>query len=290
MISTQKIRNASPWLFILPALLFYVIFLVIPVLGTTLISFFDWDGISFQTIKFLGIGNYTKMMTDQVFFKALFNNLVLVVFAVIIEVIFSLGLAVLLERGLPLSKFFRGIYFIPTVMSFVVVGIVFTLFLSPSLGVFNQVLESIGLGNWTYAWLGDKRTALPIIVLIQVWKQFGLSMFLLIAGLETIPDELYEASCIDGSNAWKDLIYISLPGLKQVIAVVIMLSVIHCFKSFDLVYVMTSGGPNHATEILITWMYTQGFLYNNLGYGSAIAVVLLVITLLLSFLQLRNCR
>lgn len=276
-----------PYIFILPALFFYTIFLALPIFGTVLVSMLDWSGISLNDIEWAGTANYVQLTQDKVFWQALKHNLIFIATGTSSIVILGLILAVLLERGLPGSNFFRGAFFIPTVMSMVVVGIVFMLILSPELGLINPFLHSVGLGNLAHAWLGDPRTALGTIIASDVWKNFGFAMFLFVAGLKNIDSELYEAAAIDGSNAWQSFWRITMPVLWPVTTLVIILISIGTLKLFDLVYVMTHGGPNHASEVLTTWMYFQGFMYNNMGYGSAIAVVLLAVTFGLTLIQFR---
>lgn len=276
-----------PYLFILPALFFYTVFLALPILGTVFISLLNWSGISLNDVQWAGFSNYMLLAEDRIFWQALLHNLIFIVTGTSSIVIMGLMLAVLLERGLPGSNFFRGAFFIPTVMSMVVVGIVFMLILSPELGLINPMLRRVGLGNLAHAWLGDPRTALGTIVAADVWKNFGFAMFLFVAGLKSIDTELYEAAAIDGSNAWQSFWRITMPVLWPVTTLVIILISIGTLKLFDLVYVMTHGGPNHASEVLTTWMYFQGFMYNNMGYGSAIAVVLLTVTLILTLFQFR---
>jgi len=276
-----------PYLFILPALFFYTVFLALPIVGTVLISLLNWSGISLNDIQWAGLNNYAALAQDQVFWQALRHNVIFILTGTSSIVIMGLFLAVLLEKELPGSNFFRGAFFIPTVMSMVVVGIVFMLILSPELGLINPMLRRVGLDSWTRAWLGDPRTALGTIVVADVWKNFGFSMFLFVAGLKNIDSELYEAASIDGSNAWQSFWRITMPVLWPVTTLVIILISINTLKLFDLIYVMTHGGPHHASEVLTTWMYFQGFMYNNMGYGSAIAVVLLTVTFVLTLVQFR---
>ena len=276
-----------PWLFILPSLTFYVIFKAIPIFSTFVISLYQWEGISFATMDFIGIQNYVGLFRDEIFSKALWNNMLFIGMGASIVTVFSLFIAVLLERSLPLSNFFRGTFFIPAVMSMVVIGIVFTLFLNPQLGMVNPFLKLIGLGSLTRDWLGDPQLALPTVILSHVWQMFGFYMFIFIAGLKSIPDELYEAAHIDGASAWQDFWYVTLPILKPVTVVVVILATINTLKTFDLVYVMTFGGPNYASQVLTLWMYLQGFMYNHMGYGSAVAVALLLITFAFSAVQLK---
>jgi raffinose/stachyose/melibiose transport system permease protein len=276
-----------PYLFILPAFIPYVIFLALPIIGSIALSFFNWTGISFNNIEWAGLDNYIALTQDEVFWKAITHNLYFILGGVIGTVAVALTLAVLLEQHLPFSSFFRGAFFIPTTTSLVVVGIVFMLILSPELGLVNPLLRQVGLGHLARPWLGDPQTAMPTIIVVDIWKNFGLAMFLFVAGLKGIDAELYDAARIDGATPWQTFWRVTMPVLWPVTALVIVLTSIGTLKLFDLVYVMTAGGPNYASEVLTTWMYTQGFRYSKMGYGSAIAVVLLLMTLILSLIQLR---
>ncbi len=283
----RVLAAVEAYLFVLPALVFYALFLALPIVGVVIISLLDWSGISMKDIKFAGLANYRAMAGDPVFWQALWHNIVFIGVGAVAMVILGLFLAVLLEQGLRGSNLFRGIFFIPTIMSLVVVGIVFVLLLSPELGLVNPLLRSAGLGSLTRAWLGDPATALPTVIGVDVWKNFGLAMFLFVAGLKSIPQEYYEAASIDGAGAWRRFLDITLPALRPVTAVVITLTSINTLKLFDLVYVMTAGGPNHASQVLTTWMYAQGFMFNNMGYGSALAVVLLIVTFVITVIQFK---
>ena len=279
--------SVEPYLFVLPSLVFYVVFLALPIVGVVLISMLNWSGMSVRDIAWAGGDNYAALANDSIFWQALRHNMVFIVLGSSGVVLLGLVLAVLLEQGLRGSNFFRGVFFVPTVVSMVVVGIVFTLILSPEFGLVNPLLGRVGLASWQRAWLGDPATALPAVIGVDVWKNFGLSMFLFVAGLKNVPAEYYEAASIDGANAWQKFWSITLPSLRPVTAVVVILASINTLKLFDLVYVMTAGGPNHASEVLTTWMYAQGFMFNNMGYGSALAVVLLAITFALTTIQFR---
>ncbi|MBV7338802.1 sugar ABC transporter permease [Chloroflexi bacterium TSY] len=284
------VERLIPYAFILPALIFYTIFLAIPIVGTVFISLLDWSGLSLNDIKWAGIRNYIALTEDDVFGLSLKHNLIFIVVGSSGIVVRGLFLAVLLERGLPGSNFFRGVFFVPTVMSMVVVSVVFMLILSPELGLVNPLLRQIGLGSLERAWLGDPGTALYTVITVDVWKNFGFAMFLFVAGLKSIDAELYEASRIDGAAPWQSFWRITMPILWPVTTLVIILVSINTLKLFDLIFVMTAGGPNHASQVLTSWMYLQGFTYNNMGYGSAIAVVLLVLTFILTLIQFKVLR
>ena len=280
---------APEWLlaipFLAPALFFYAIFLLVPLLGTLALSVTDWSGINIATIEFVGLDNFRALGGDDVFWQSLRHNLAFLVGSVFLKTTVALTVALALDQNLPFSNFFRGVYLMPTVISLVVVGIVFSLVLSPSLGLINPFMEAIGLGRFAGAWLGDPDLALPIVIAIDVWHGFGLYMFLFISRLIAIPQDLHDAAFVDGANGWQDILHITLPLMKSMVAMVVLLASIESLKLFSIVYVMTKGGPNHATEVLSTWAYFQAFTANNVGYGSAILVVLLIITFILAYIQ-----
>jgi raffinose/stachyose/melibiose transport system permease protein len=271
--------------FIAPSLLFYAIFLIVPLLGTVALSFTDWSGISFSHIRFTGLANYRQLGSDPVFWESLQHNIVFLAGAIFLKAMVALLLALALEQRLRFSDFFRGVYLMPTVISLVVVGIVFSLALSPSLGLINPFLQAIGLGQFAGSWLGDPQRVLPIIIVIDTWQGFGLYMFLFITRLIAIPQELHEAAYVDGANGRQDIWHITLPLLKSTGAMVVLLAAIESLKAFALIYVMTNGGPNHQSEVLSTWAYFNGFTANKVGYGSAILVFLLIITFVLAYIQ-----
>ena len=285
----KALAMAPEWLlaipFLAPALFFYAVFLLVPLLGTLALSVTDWSGFNIADIEFVGGDNFRALGSDEVFWQSLRHNLTFLVGSVILKTTVALALALALDQNLPFSNFFRGVYLMPTVISLVVVGIVFTLVLSPSLGLINPFLESIGLERFAGAWLGDPDLALPIVIAIDVWHGFGLYMFLFISRLIAIPQDLHDAAFVDGANGWQDILHITLPLMKSMVAMVVLLASIEALKLFAIVYVMTKGGPNHATEVLSTWAYFQAFTANKVGYGSAILVVLLVITFILAYIQ-----
>jgi len=283
-------RTLTAYLLLLPGLIFYVPFHFLPIVGVFLFSLFDWKGYNFATMKWAGLGNYVALMDDRFFWGALKHNFQFVIIVVVVQTVVALALALILEQKFHLSTFFRGVYFMPTVLSLVVVGILFSLILSPSQGLVNVVLRTVGLEDVQPVWLGDPTLAFYVLVFVHIWKDFGLSMFIFIAGLEAIPDELFDAAKVDGASPWDVIWCIILPLLRETTTTVIVLITIVCFKLFDLVVVMTGGGPFFATEVLSVRMYFQAFRHSRMGYGSAYAVVLFLITFIVSGLQfwLRN--
>lgn len=276
--------------FLGPTLTFYVLFLIIPLVGTVVLSFTEWPGFDIEELRWVGLANFRDLVGDAVFFNALAHNIVLVIGAIVLKTVVALALALALDQRLPLSSFFRGVYLMPTIISLVVVALVFSLALSPSLGFINPVLEGIGLGRFAGDWLGDPDLVLPVIILIDTWGGFGLFMFLIIARLIAIPQDIRDAAAVDGAGELRTIVHVILPQLRSTISMVVLLAAIQSLKMFELIYVMTSGGPNHASEVIATWGYFQAFTATRVGYGSAILVVLLLITFALAFVYVRKFR
>ena len=271
--------------FLGPALIFYLLFLFVPLVGTLALGFTEWTGFNFADIKFVGFENFRAMGKDEVFWLALRHNLIFLVGAILLKTTVALLLALALDQRLPFTNLFRGVFLMPTVISLVVVGVVFRLALSPSLGLVNPFIEAIGLESLAGDWLGDPDRVLPILIIIDTWHGFGLYMFLFISRLVGISSELHEAAFVDGANLRQDVLHITLPLLKPTIAMVLLLAAIDSLKLFAIVVVMTKGGPSHTSEVLSTWAYFQAFTANKVGYGSAILIVLLVITFVLAYIQ-----
>jgi raffinose/stachyose/melibiose transport system permease protein len=275
-------------LFLGPAFSFYVLFLIVPLLGTVLLSFTDWPGFNIDQLRWVGTSNFRELVGDQVFHAAVVHNVVLLVGAVLLKTTVAVVMALALDQRLPLSGFFRGVYLMPTIISLVVVSLVFGLGLSPSLGFINPFLQAIGLGGLAGEWLGDPHRVLPVIIGIDTWSGFGLYMFLVIARLMSIPQDLRDAAAVDGAGELKTTLFVVLPLLRSTIGMVVLLEAIHSLKMFELIYIMTTGGPNHASEVIASWGFFQGFTATRVGYGSAILVVLLVITFVMAVIYVRK--
>ena len=281
--------QARAWLlaapFLAPALVFYIMFMLIPMIGTLALGFTEWTGFNFADIKFVGLGNFAAMRDDPIFWLSLRHNLIFLFGAISLKTLVALLLALALDQRIPFSNLFRGVFLMPTVISLVVVGIVFRLALSPSLGLVNPFFKAIGLPLLAGDWLGDPDRVLPVIIIVDTWHGFGLYMFLFISRLVGISPELHEAAFVDGANLPQDIWHITLPLLKPTIAMVLLLAAIDSLKIFANVYIMTKGGPSHASEVLSSWAYFEAFTANKVGYGSAILIVLLVITFILAYIQ-----
>jgi raffinose/stachyose/melibiose transport system permease protein len=273
--------------FLLPSFVFYGLFLLVPLVLTFLLSFTSWQGFSYDDIQFNHGANYSTLMHDPVFLKSLAHNGAFLLTTVVAKVVLAFLLALAVRRAFPLNGLFRGIFIVPSTLSLVVVGVLLKSLLDPNSGIANPLLRAVGLGGLTNAWLGNPSLALPILIALDVWVGFGLSLFVFLAGLASLPGDVSEAARVDGARSWQETLYITIPLLAPTIGLVVLLAAIDSLKVFATVYVATGGGPNHSTEVLSTWAFFQAFTGNQVGYGSAIMSVLLVGTLVLAFFYVR---
>jgi raffinose/stachyose/melibiose transport system permease protein len=272
---------------LLPAFLFYTVFWIVPALVALISSFMQWNGVSFSTLQWVGLDNYFHLFSDRFFWGALRNNAVFYVVVLVSIVTLGTIYALILNARPPGHSVFATIFFIPIVLSSVVIGLLFTQMLSPTVGIVGPLLEKLGFAHLAdHQWVGDRSTALPVVMVVYVWRELGFAILLLLAGLQTIPNDYIEAARIDGAGPWGITRYITLPLLRPVLTVVIVLVTTNAFLLFDLIIVMTNGGPYHASEVLSVLMYNEAFLKGDPGYGTAIAVMLFAIVLLASIAQL----
>jgi len=259
-------------LFLLPALALYLLFVLFPVIQAAHYSLFKWNGLQPLT-DFIGLRNYATAFASSTFTTALSNNLLVIVLSLGIQIPFSLSLAVLLNRRFRGRAIFRLIFFLPYVLSEAITGIVFTLLLQPG-AVIDTGLQGVGLGGLVQDWLGDPGVVMITLFVIISWKYFGFHMILLLAGLQGIPAELEEAALIDGAGRWQAFRFVVLPLLGPTLRVSVFLSMIGALQLFDMVWVMTGGGPLNASDTLAIAMFKAGFTNAQMGYGSALAVIL----------------
>ena len=277
-------------LFLLPAFILFILFLVYPIFRSAYYSLYNWNGMGAATI-FVRLNNYREILTDQVFIKGVTNCLVIVLLSLAIQLPLAMTLAIMVGRDLPGRAFFRAVFFMPYVVSEVITGIIWMSLLSPDpqRGFINALLILIP-GVQPQNFLGDLRQVLPCVFVVLTWKYFGLHMLLYMAGLQNIPQEIEEAARIDGANRWQLIRNVTLPLLGSTIRTSVYLSVLGSLTQFNLVWIMTGGGPVHSSEFMATYMYTYAFKRLQLGYGSAVALVMLAICLVFSviFLQLNR--
>ncbi|TVY09027.1 carbohydrate ABC transporter permease [Paenibacillus cremeus] len=267
--------------FIGPALLIYLTYVIFPIFSTFYYSMFHWSGIQSEK-TFIFLDNYLKLMADSVFWKTVVNNLLLVVVSIVTQLPLGLGMALLLMAPIRGVRLFRTIYFMPLLMSTVALGILWTFIYDPTMGIINQALELLGLRSWQMGWLGDSKTAFIAVAVTICWQFTPFYMILFRAAIAGISEEIYESAKIDGCSGWKQFWHITLPLLKPTIVTSSVLSVIGSLKYFDLIYVMTEGGPNSSTELMATYMYKQAFTKFNMGYASTISFTMFVISLIVA--------
>jgi multiple sugar transport system permease protein len=288
----QKRQARSGWLFLAPALGLIGVFFFLPVVAGLLLSLTDFDIYAIGspgTARFVGLDNYIEVLNSAAFWGALRNTLYFVLAGGTLSVAVSLAAALLLNaRVVRLRSLFRTIYFTPVVTTLVAVAIVWRYLYHPRYGLLNHALGWLGLGP--IDWLGDPHWAMPAIILLSVWKNFGYNMLIFVAGLQGIPEEFYEAAAIDGAGAWRRFLHVTLPGLAPIFLFVGLTTMIGQFQLFAEPYVMTQGGPLGSTQSLVLLMYEEGFRWWRMGTASTIAVLLLLITLIGALLQMRLQR
>jgi multiple sugar transport system permease protein len=284
--------DRAAWWFVAPALLVIAIFFFLPIVAAFLISLTDFDIYALAdlaNLRFVGIGNYLKLLQTPPFWQALGNTLYFVGAGVPLSIAASLGAALLLHSRLTRFKpFFRTALFAPVVTTLVAVAVIWRYLFNTRYGLLNYALG--GLGIDPIDWLGDPHWAMPAIILFAVWKNFGYNMIIFLAGLQSIPEELYEAARIDGASVWRQFASVTLPMLSPVVMLVGILTIAGYFQLFAEPYVMTQGGPLQSTVSVLYFMYEEGFKWWNLGSASAVAFVLFLLIFAVTALQLRGKR
>lgn len=266
-------------LFLAVPLFIYAVWVWGPALATIIISFTRWDNVSAP--QWIGLQNYTRLFQDPLFKQSLINNSIWLVVFITIPTTAGLALAIVLDRRLKFTRLYQSAIYLPMVLSLPVIGLMFTWFFKPDDGLVNTLLGLISRGKLSPGWLADPHLALAAVLTAACWRHVGYVMVLYLAGLKGIDPAMREAAIVDGANEWQVFRRVTLPLLKPVTVIVLVITIIESLRSFDLVYVMTNGleGPNHATELLATMMFNAAIHNYQLGYGAAVAVILLVISL-----------
>lgn len=284
-VKYHKSEVTAGYLFLLPNFIGFTLFMIIPIFMGFYISLTDYDG--FKQMNFVGFQNYIDMFSDGYFTVSLKNNILFTLITVPLTLVVSLLLAVGVNSVRAGSKVFRMLFFFPYITSMVAVGIIWTLLFNPKVGPINNMLRAVGIAN-PPGWLLSTTWALPAIMIVQIWKMSGYYMIIFLAGLQGIPTQLYEAAKIDGANKLQLFFNITLPMLSPTTFLVMILLVINSFQVFDLVSIMTEGGPGRATNVLVYRIYQEGFKYNHFGYASAEAYFLFAIILVVTIIQFRG--
>ena len=280
------------WIFVAPALIVLGLFFFLPVLAALLMSLTDFDLYAlsdFDNLRFIGLHNYTQLLGEPLFWKALGNTFYFVVLGAPLSIGVSLGAALLVNSKLArFRNLYRTLFFAPVVTTLVAVAVVWRYIFHTRYGFLNYALSLVGLDP--IDWMGDPHWAMPAIVVMAVWKNFGYNMIILLAALQSIPEDLYEAARIDGASTWRLFVHVTLPGLAPVLTLVSILTMTGYFQLFAEPYVMTEGGPLQSTLSVLYFMYQEGFIWWSLGRASAVAFLLFVLMFAVTMLQLRVTR
>jgi raffinose/stachyose/melibiose transport system permease protein len=272
--------------FIAPGLVLFLLFVIVPVLFAAYVAFFRWNGLGGVPTDFVGLENFRNLIQDEVFLGDLWRLGLIVVLSLLIQLPISFGLAMLLHQRFPGRTAFRLLFFVPYVLTEAVTAVLFRLVLSPNRGFVDSLLAAVGVET-RIGWLSDRNIVMFVIFGILTWKFFGFHMILFLAGRQNIPDELYEAAAIDGATGAQAFRRITLPLMGPTVRMIVFLSVIGSVQLFDLVYVLTGGGPFHASETLAITMYEQGFQRNQIGYASALSIAMFLISLVFALFYQR---
>lgn len=283
---TQAGREALwGYFFLLPNVLGFLVFTLGPVMAALLISLTKWDAIT--SPQFIGLANYIRLLTrDTTFRKVLWNTVYFTGVSVPLGTVLALTLALLLNQKLRGVLVYRTVYFLPVISSMVGVALVWQWLYNVEYGLINQFLFTLGITG--PKWLASTRWAMPAVIIMSVWKGLGYNMVIFLAGLQDVPEFLYEAAELDGANGWQKLRNVTLPMLQPTTFFVIVMSIIGSFQVFDQVFVMTSGGPARATSVIVHYLYQNAFQYFEMGYASAMAYVLFAIIFVVTLIQVRR--
>jgi raffinose/stachyose/melibiose transport system permease protein len=276
---------------VLPAVVLLIVFVYYPIVENIRLSFFSWSAFSAHP-AFVGLDNYATAVADPVFWRSLWNN---VLYAVV-SLVFQVGVAVVLASVLEevvhqrLRGVLRTVYFIPATISITVAGILFSFLYNPQIGLLNRALSAVGLGSLGRDWLGDPSTSIWSIIAMSQWQSIGYTAVLFVVAIQRIPRELYESAKVDGSGHVRTFFAITIPLLREMTTLVVILTLSGAFLVFNEVMVMTAGGPSNSSQVLGTWLYHNAFLTDNMGYASAIATVIFFITFSISAAQILITR
>jgi len=283
----QRADRVAIVLFLAPALLLFIVLVLAPIALAATVSLFKWNGFVTSDPTLVGLDNFTRLLRDQVFVGDLRRGLTIIALSLVLQLPMALGLAMLLNQPLRGRSLYRLLFFAPYVLSEVTTAVLFRIVFSPEHGLATRTLAVVGLGDLGETWLADPDTVLFWVFVVISWKYFGFHMILYLAGRQNIPRELLEAATTDGANAWQAFRHVTLPLLGPTIRISVFLSVIGAIQLFDMVWVLTGGGPVHASEVMAVTMYRFGFERFEVGYASAMSIVMFLISLVFALLYQR---
>jgi raffinose/stachyose/melibiose transport system permease protein len=282
----------APWLALAPVIGLLFVFLYLPLLASFQYSLHDWSSLS-TTWRYVGLDNFRKLIADPLFWQGLRGNILYAVVSLAFQVGFALALAAILESDMVsrrLAGFFRVAFFIPSILPITVIGLLWQILYQPDVGLIDQLLAACGLDSLAHAWLGEEKTVLPAIIAVSQWQWVGYLTVLFVVAIRGIPRELYEAAEIDGASGWQRFRHVTMPGVRETTVLMTLITIFGAVKVFDIVWVMTAGGPNNASDVLGTYMYRSAFRDDRVGYASAIAVFMFVLSSIVGGLQLRQSQ
>lgn len=284
--SLEKSKSRLGRLFTLPSVLVYVVFLMLPILATLALSLCKWSGYNLSAIKFIGLKNFKQVFTDKVFYKALFNTFVFVAVRVVFLNIIGIAGALLIDSSVPGRHTLKTIIFIPCLLSSVIIGVMWSRIFD-AYGILNMILQKMKIITSPVMWLGDADIALITILVASIWQWSGFNVLMYYAGLQNISQDISEAAMVDGATYWQRTFKVTIPQLKPVVTMSVLWNLIGGFKVYDLVAVMTDGGPNYATEVLATYTYRHAFELNKMGTASVAALVIVVLCVIASVIRMK---
>ena len=277
--------------FVLPAFVFYTVFFVIAIMVTFYFSLFEWNGVGFHTMKFIGLGNYLEIFGDKDFWNAIKNNIIWLILSCTVPIALSLVIAIMLSSKMVKGKtFFRTVYFIPLVLSLPAVGQIWYFVYNPTRGLIVNIIRSLGSSDAVFTWMGDPNLVLIAVFIASSWASFGFYLVIFVAALQGVDPAYYEYALIEGANWFQRTIYITIPMISAVFSMAVLNAAINSFKVFDIIWVMTGGGPYRSSEVAAVYMYNQTFRHLRTGYGSTIGIMYTIIIGIFVIIYLRLTR
>jgi ABC-type sugar transport system permease subunit len=277
------------FLFSLPAVLFFLLFISIPVFFTIFLSFASWKGFDLAHIQLIGLNNYGEMFSDKTFWLSFSHTFIFVALTTLFLNLFGFIGAMIIDSGIRGTRFLKNAIFLPVLLSPIIIGIMWSRMFD-AFGIVNKFLQAIHVTKLPVLFLGSPDIALYTIIIATIWQFTGYDMLLYYAGLQGVPNELVEAAKIDGAGRFRVIFNVIIPVLSPVVAITMLLNIIGGFKIFDIVYVMTAGGPNHHSEVLATYLFLQAFRFNKMGPASVIAIVIIALSLCASLIRMKITR